>query len=123
FSDFVDAEGNRHDLIIAAVDRDRFRREIQSSLPRILLNAGTSNVASFRVTRHTYLEGACLRCIARDDLGGDPRIASLARRLRVAATDIEQYERSGSTVPEDALRAAGCGEPDIARFGNHTIQE
>jgi ThiF family len=121
--DFLEVHGNRHEIMAAAVDRDRIRRAIQESLPRIVLNAGTSDVASFRVTRHGYLHGACLSCIARDDLAGDSRARNLAVRLRLPVLDVEEYERSGSPVPEEVLRAAGLGEGDVTRFGGQTIPQ
>ena len=60
-------DGARLDLgafehVIAAVDNVATRLEIQSDLPRSILNAGTS-AWSFDASRHEFLSGACLGCL------------------------------------------------------------
>lgn len=60
-------DGGRIDLgafehVIAAVDNVATRLEIQSDLPKSILNAGTS-AWSFDASRHEFLRGACLGCL------------------------------------------------------------
>lgn len=97
----------RLDLAVVGVDQDKVRREVQASLPRLILNAGTSDTASFRVTRHTYLDGACLSCIARDDLRPRPVERELARKLGLPLETVMAYQASGESVPADILRRGG----------------
>lgn len=124
FAEFVAAHGGQHDIVIIGVDDDRIRREIQSSRPRLILNAGTSDVASFRVTRHDYVHGACLSCIARGDVQDHPVERELARQLGLDLQTILDYHASGAPLPAEVLRRAGVlSEADIQRLGNRPIAE
>lgn len=124
FGDFVALHGDRHELVVVGVDNDRVRREIQASQPRLILNAGTSDVASFRITRHNYVDGACLSCIARADLQDHPAERELAQQLGLNLTTILDYQYSGAPLPSDLLRCAGkLSEYDIQRLGDHALSE
>ncbi len=122
FADFDEARGERHDLVIVGVDDDRARREIQSSRPRLILNAGTSDVASFRVTRHDYVHGACLSCIARGDLQDHPVERELAHQLGLDLATVLAYQDSGDPLPSALLRTTGrLDEEDIERLGDRPL--
>ena len=60
FDEFTAACGSQQDLVVVGVDKDPVRRAIQHSTPRLIFNGGTSDTASFQLTRHDYLHGACL---------------------------------------------------------------
>jgi molybdopterin/thiamine biosynthesis adenylyltransferase len=60
--DFTRHFGRQYDTVISTVDTAETRREIQSDLPRIILDGATSGF-TFSISRHTFLEGACLGCI------------------------------------------------------------
>lgn len=110
FDSFVEKHGDRHPLIVVCVDTDRVRREIQASRPRVLLNAGTSDSASFRVTRHTYTHGACLTCIAQSDIQEHPVERVLAQQLGLDLDTVLAYRASGQPIPTDVLKAGGVLE-------------
>ena len=117
-------EHPRLDLAVVGVDHDKVRREVQASLPRLILNAGTSDTASFRVTRHAYLDGACLSCIARDDLRPRPVERELARKLGLSLETIMAYQVSGESVPADILqRAANLSATEIEQLAGRSLAE
>lgn len=124
FDSFVERQGDRLDIAVVGVDDDRVRRAIQGQLPRLVLNAGTSDVASFRVTRHDYLGGACLACIARGDLRDHPAERELARQLGVDLETILALQSTGERLSAARLREAGALDEDtIARLGDRSIGE
>lgn len=124
FDEFVAARGDRHELVVVGVDHDRVRRAIQASRPRLILNAGTSESASFQVTRHDYLTGACLACIARDDLRDRPVERELARQLGLELETVLRFQASGEPVPAALLRVAGAlSEIEVTRLGDRPLAE
>jgi molybdopterin/thiamine biosynthesis adenylyltransferase len=124
FDAFVKTCGEQHELVVVGVDDDRTRREIQATQPRVILNAGTSDVASFQVTRHDYLHGACLGCIARDDLRERPVERGLARVLGLDPSVILSYQRSGKPIPRALLEKAGrLSEDELAQYGDRPLRE
>ena len=124
FDEFMAARGDRHELVVVGVDDDQVRRAIQVSRPRLILNAGTSESASFQVTRHDYLTGACLACIARDDLRDRPVERELARQLGLELEAVMHYQASGEPVPAALLRAAGAlSEIEVAHLGDLPLTE
>lgn len=124
FEDYVASHGDRQTIVVVGVDNDRVRREIQASLPYLILNAGTSDVASFRVTRHNYIDGACLSCISRADLQDHPVERELAHRLGLDLTTILEYQHSGIPLSTDMLQRTGkLSEYDIERLGNQPLSE
>ncbi len=124
FDAFLRDQGDRHDIAIVGVDDNAVRRAVQASRPRLILNAGTSDVASFRVTRHDFLDGACLACIARDDLRDDPAERALARQLGLDLGTILAYRASGEPLPAALLRQAGVlDDIAIALLGDRPLDE
>ncbi|MGH7484752.1 MAG: ThiF family adenylyltransferase [bacterium] len=124
FDEFTAAHGAQHDLVVVGVDKDPIRRAIQESMPRLIFNGGTSDVASFQVTRHDYLHGACLACIAPELLETYPAERELAHQLGLSLETVLQYQTSGAAVPAALLRAAGAlGEADIERLGDQPFAE
>lgn len=89
-------------LVIISVDSDAIRKEVQSDLPRIILNAGTGDVV-WRVTRHDFINRACLRCISRADEKGDPIVLSLAQKLGLPISLVQQYWESAEPLPRTIL--------------------
>jgi hypothetical protein len=124
FDDFVGRYGDRHPLIVVGVDKDQVRRQIQAGRPKVLLNAGTSDTASFRVTRHNYTEGACLACIAQSDLQQHPAEQMLAQQLGLDLATVLAYRASGRPIPLEALQAAGVlNELSAQALGNRPLDE
>lgn len=124
FDAFLAACGDRHELVVVAVDDDRVRRAIQASQPRLVLNGGTSETVSFQVTRHDYVHGACLACIARDDLREHPVERELARHLGLDLDTILRYQASGEPVPAELLRSAGVvTDVGLRRLGDRPLPE
>jgi len=108
FDEFLKEHGDRHELVVVGVDKDVVRREIQASLPKVILNAGTSDDASLRVTRHDFIHGACLSCISRDDLVDHPAERQLAGQLGLGLDVVLEYAASNAPVPEAVLRASSA---------------
>ncbi|MGO8948680.1 MAG: ThiF family adenylyltransferase, partial [Ktedonobacterales bacterium] len=103
FDEFTASHGTRHDLVVVGVDKDPVRRVIQASMPRLIFNGGTSDVASFQVSRHDYLHGACLACISPDLPETHPTERELARQLGLNLETVLRYRTSGSVVPAALL--------------------
>ena len=124
FGDFLATQGDEHELIVVGVDKDRVRREVQASLPRIILNAGTSDIGSFRVTRHDYLQGACLACVSRDDLTDNPVERELARQLGLDLATILSFRSSREPIPVALLRSGGVlSEENVQLLGDQPLAE
>lgn len=124
FETFVAQHGDRHEIAVVGVDNDPVRRAVQATLPGVVLNAGTSDVASFRVTRHDYVHGACLSCIARADLVDHPVERELARQLGLELATILDYQGSGRPLPTDLLRQSGVlSEENLERLADQPIAE
>jgi len=122
YDEFTAARGNRQDLVVVGVDKDRARRAIQSSMPSLILNAGTSDMASFHVTRHDYLQGACLSCIATAEPEDHPAERELARQLGLDLETILQFEASQEPIPSTLLRTGGAlTEEDIVHLGGRPL--
>ena len=107
FDEFIAARGSQQDLVVVGVDKDPVRRAIQHSTPRLIFNGGTSDTASFQLTRHDYLHGACLACIAAEELDDYPVERELARQLGLDLDTILQYLKSGEPLPATLLRERG----------------
>ena len=112
FGEFLKQHGEHHQLVVVGVDKDVVRREIQASLPRVILNAGTSDDASLRVTRHDFVHGACLSCISRDDLLDHPAERQLAKQLGLSLDVVLEFAASNAPVPALVLRAGGVLKDD-----------
>lgn len=124
FAEFLAEKGDRHELVVVGVDDDKVRRGIQASQPRLVLNGGTSDTGSFRVTRHDYIHGACLSCISRDDLKDNPLEYGLAQILGLDVETVLEYRSSGEPVPESLLREAGVlSAADVLRLGNRPLAD
>jgi len=98
-------------LVVISVDSDAIRREVQSDLPRVILNAGTGDVV-WRVTRHDYINRACLSCISRADHEGDPIVLSLAQKLALPISVVQQYWDSAEPLPRTLLNQSTKLSPD-----------
>ena len=125
FDEFTASVGTRHDLVVVGVDQDPVRRAIQASMPRLILNGGTSDTASLQVTRHDYIHSACLACLATGDSPEDhPREREVARQLGLDLETVLRYQASGDPVPAELLRTTGVLiEPDIERLGDRPLAE
>lgn len=77
-------------IVICTVDNDLARHEVQSDLPRLILEGATSREV-IAVGRYDFLSGACLACV---HLGGDDRFAveeAVAGRLRWSLEAVLQH--------------------------------
>lgn len=124
FDEFTAARGNRQDLVVVGVDKDPVRRAIQAAMPRLIFNGGTSDTASFQLTRHDYVHGACLACIAASEPEDHPAERELARQLGLDLETVLRYGVTGEPVPATLLRARGIlTEADIERLGDRPLSE
>jgi Fe-S cluster biogenesis protein NfuA len=124
FEAFIKGQTSNHSFAVVGVDKDRVRRAIQSAMPRLIFNAGTSDLGSFRVTRHDYMHGACLSCISRDDMDSHPVERELSRRLGIDLQTVLDYQRTGEPLPVELLARSGALNPTAAEdLGNHSIAE
>lgn len=122
---YASLDGHEPDLVALAVDDDGVRRWVQGRLPRVLLNAATGEIGDIRLSRHTYTQGACLRCVAVADLApGDPTIRALARRLHLPYEVVQTYDQSAEPLPRSLLGSSGrLADADLERFGERTTRE
>ena len=124
FDEFIATCGSHHDLVVVGVDKDLVRRAIQHSMPRLIFNGGTSDTASFQLTRHDYLHGACLACIAAEELDDHPTERELARQIGLDLDTVLQYLKSGEPVPATLLHERGIlTGADIERLGDRPLAE
>lgn len=124
FDSFIKEYGDRHEIAVVGVDSDRIRRAVQATRPKLILNAGTSDFASFRLTRHDYVNGACLSCIARADLTDHPGERELARQLGLDLATVLDYQMTGHPLPIELLRQSGLlDEQFVQHLGNHPLAE
>ena len=91
---------------LVTVDDDPTRRAVQLDLPRLILNAGTSDDGLYQVTRHDFVNGACLGCIARADLRSSGPEESAAQRLEIPLDDLRPYLMSSDPLPDELLSRA-----------------
>ncbi len=91
------------DTVVITVDDDSTRRDVQLDLPRLVLNAGNADTGLYRVTRHDFLHGACLRCISRADQRSRGPEESAARRMGLRLEDIEPHLVARRPLPESLL--------------------
>lgn len=107
YQDFVSRLGEKRlPLVLVSVDNDAVRREIQSDVPRVILNAGTGDVV-WRLSRHDFQHLACLGCISRADRMGDPVAIGLSRQLGLPLELIERFLSSREPVPTEVLASSG----------------
>jgi hypothetical protein len=124
FESFVATHGDRHEIAVVGVDGDHVRRMVQATHPKLIFNAGTSDVASFRLTRHDYVHGACLSCIARADLVDHPVERELSRQLGLELATILDYRASGHPLPAALLRQSSVlDEYVVQRLGDQPLAE
>lgn len=101
---------------LISVDHDPTRRAVQFDLPRLLLNAGNADTGLYRVTRHEFLDGACLACVSHGDGRASGPEDSAARRLGIARTDLQLYLDANVPLPEDLLVRASISENERDRL-------
>ena len=66
YQNYVETYGRNMDVAICSVDNDDARQELQCDLPRIILNGATGG-STFSVSRHDFLNYACLGCLYPTD--------------------------------------------------------
>jgi hypothetical protein len=95
----------RVDLRTAVVtaDDDAVRREVQFDMPRQVLSGGTNDDGIYAVSRHDFLNEACLACIARGDLLDTSPVAGAARRIGLAEEDLAPYLATDDPLPAVVL--------------------
>jgi hypothetical protein len=101
----ADLKERRMPLVVISVDHDSIRREVQSDLPKVILNAGTGDIA-WRVSRHTFPNLACLSCISRADASSEPVLASLAMQLGLPYNILEQYWQTKEPISQRVLESS-----------------
>lgn len=62
YQQYVESLGRVINLAICTVDNDETRQELQCDLPGILLN-GVTGQSTFSVSRHDFINDACLGCL------------------------------------------------------------
>jgi hypothetical protein len=102
--DRVDLEIRRAcEIGLIAVDHDPTRRAVQLDLPRLLLNAGNADTGLYRVTRHEFLDGACLACVSHGDERSTGPEDSAAQRLGIPRVELQMHLDANVPLPEEVL--------------------
>jgi hypothetical protein len=104
------------DVVVISVDHEPTRRDVQLDLPRLILNAGNADTGLYRVTRHDFLNGACLRCISRGDERSLGPEESAARRLGLELSDIMPLLSGDVPLPEILLARAVITDEERERI-------
>ena len=92
--------------VVTSPDSDSVRREVQLTMPATVLNAGTNDDGMYMVSRHDFLNGACLSCVARSDLIDTSPVASAARRLGLREDDLTPSLTSTDPLSPRVLASA-----------------
>jgi hypothetical protein len=103
-------------LVAVSVDHDPTRRDLQLDLPRLILNAGNADTGLYRVTRHDFLHGACLRCIARADLRSSGPEESFAQRLGLPLSELKPYLDANQPIPDALLERGSLTQAERAQL-------
>jgi hypothetical protein len=103
------------DVPLVSVDDDRTRRDLQLTLPRLVLNAGTSDEGLYQVTRHDFINGACLCCIARADQVVSSLEENVARYLGIPLDEFLAFTTSADPLPDDVLKRVRENERENLR--------
>jgi hypothetical protein len=104
------------DTGVISVDHDPTRRVVQLDLPRLLLNAGNADTGLYRVTRHDFLDGACLACMSRGDERSSGPVESAARRLGLPLAELQLLVDADVPLPVDLLARAAITEDERDRL-------
>jgi len=96
----------RPPLAVVSVDNDSVRRDIQFDMPRVILNTGTGDHGEYQVSRHDFLTGAALCCIARADKRVRGPEEALAVRLGIPLRQLTSHLRSPRPLPHPLLSRA-----------------
>lgn len=113
--------------VVTSPDSDSVRREVQLTMPEMALNAGTSDDGMYAVSRHDFLNKACLSCIARADLTDTSPVAAAARRLGLREDVLEPNLSSSEPLSPMVLESAsGLTEQERAALasipGNQVLE-
>jgi hypothetical protein len=99
-------------LAVVSVDDDSVRRDIQFDLPQVIVNAGTGDHGEYQVSRHNFITGAGLCCIARGDKLFDSPEQALAARLGVPLLDLAPYLHGGRPLPQTLFANSALTETE-----------
>ena len=97
------SRGRTAAMVLASPDNDAVRREVQLDLPRSIISAGTGDDGVYTVSRHNFVSGACLCCIARADLLDRDPLAAAARRLGVRVSILAPHVKSDEPLPPELV--------------------
>lgn len=98
------SQAQRHPcLAIVSVDDDSVRRAVQRDMPALIINGGTGDAGEYQVTRHNFIDHACLACISHaDETVAGPEHA-LARRLGLPPEELQPHLHSREPLPDEIL--------------------
>jgi hypothetical protein len=105
-------------LAVVSVDDDAVRRAVQVDMPAMVLNAGTGDRGEYQASRHDFIDGACLACIARADKTVSGPEAALAARLGLPLDTLRPLLRSPAPLPADLLARSRLLELERAEIAN-----
>lgn len=104
------------DLAVVTVDTAPVRRDIQGSMPRLILNGGTGDNGEYRISRHDFLNGACLTCISHGDERARSLEDNLAQFLGIPVDELKAHLNSRDPLPEALIERASAGTDVKARL-------
>lgn len=104
------------DLAVVTVDTAPVRRDIQASMPRLILNGGTGDNGEYRISRHDFLDGACLTCISHGDERARSLEDNLAQFLGIPVDVLEPHIHSREPLPEALIERTSAGSDVQARL-------
>jgi len=115
------------ETVVVSPDDDRVRRQVQLDLPRRVLNGGTNDDGIYVVSRHDFLNDACLACIARSDLVDRSPVAAAARRLGIAEEELAPHLDSSDSLPPSLLSRAATltadDQEELSHVSGHDLLE
>jgi hypothetical protein len=97
-------------IAVVSVDDDGVRRRVQESLPSMILNGGTGDGGEYQVSRHGFLDGACLSCISHGDETSSSLEERVALHLGISVVAFLPHAASSRPLPSELIEQTNVSD-------------
>ena len=95
--------------ILISVDDDSVRRDVQGDLPELIFNGGTSDSGEYQVSRHNFIDAACLACVSHGDKRPQSLEEATALHLGIPLDALLEHIHSRDPLPPELIETASGG--------------